>query len=191
MKSRRLTCMGAIAFTPMKLTMLLLIAVVTLSAVLLSSNPLAAQGNPAANPTGVYHTYKACWKVAHPGPLDPPGTAIKCYSSPATFEMGDGSLASTPNSNPDEVFSGLPCPLTSTQQFLWVDQLAGYWNAARFYNASGQSDRGLPARSLCGQDLQLYDRQIDPRLDGLRHHVSGRARTRWDPEQSAVGLLRE
>src|SRR5580658_5815574 len=53
--------------------------------------------NPAANPSGNYHDYKACWKVAHPGPLDPPGTAIKCYSSPETFELGDGSLASNPS----------------------------------------------------------------------------------------------
>src|SRR5579864_7707267 len=57
--------------------------------------------------TTILHTYKACWKVAHPGPLDPPGTAIKCYSGPGTFELGDGSLASTPNSNPDELFSVL------------------------------------------------------------------------------------
>ena len=82
--------------------------------------------NPAANPTGDYHTYRACWNVAHPGPLDPPGTAIKCYSSPAPFEMGDGSLASNPDGKPDETFSGLPCPLTGTQQFLWVDQFFAY-----------------------------------------------------------------
>jgi hypothetical protein len=31
--------------------------------------------NPAANPNGNYHNYKACWKVARPGPLDPPGTS--------------------------------------------------------------------------------------------------------------------
>jgi hypothetical protein len=107
--------------------------------------------NPAANPTGIYHTYKACWKVAHLGPLDPAGTAIKCYSSPATFEMGDGSLASTPNSNPDEVFSGLPCPLTGTQQFLWVDELAGYWNAVRFYNATGQLIEGYRHEVYAGR----------------------------------------
>jgi len=93
--------------------------------------------NPAANPGGDLHTYKACWQVAHPGPLDPSGTAIKCYSSPATFELGDGSLASNPSGVPDEAFSGLPCPLTGTQQFLWVDQLSAYWNAVRFYNSSG------------------------------------------------------
>ena len=98
--------------------------------------------NPAANPNGNYHTYKACWNVTHPGPLDPPGTAIKCYSSPATFELGDGSLASNPSGNPDETFSGLPCPLTGTQQFLWVDQLSAYWNAVRFYNASEQLIEG-------------------------------------------------
>ena len=203
MKSQKLTYMGAITFAVLKSTMLLWIAVVTLSAALASSNPLAAQDkqdhlhrtlgtgnnalttaqsqssafggggsfnlnywsllstvvddqngapsvdplslqppailendNPAANPTGDYHTYKACWKVAHPRPLDPPGTAIKCYSSPETFELGDGSLASNPNGNPDETFGGLPCPLTGTQQFLWVDQLTAYWNAVRFYNAS-------------------------------------------------------
>lgn len=107
--------------------------------------------NPAANPTGVYHTYKACWQVSHPGPLDPPGTAIKCYSSPATFEMGDGSLASDPNGNPDEVFSGLPCPLTGTQQFLWVDQLTAYWNVARFYNANDQLIEGYRHEVYAGR----------------------------------------
>jgi hypothetical protein len=107
--------------------------------------------NPAASPNGNYHTYKACWKVAHPGPLDPPGTAIKCYSSPATFEMGDGSLASTPNGNPDEVFSGLPCPLTGTPQFLWVDQLTGYWNVVRFYNANDQLIEGYRHEVYAGR----------------------------------------
>src|ERR1700677_5299703 len=43
MKFRKLTYMGAITFTLMKSRMLLLIAVVTLSAALVSSNPLAAQ----------------------------------------------------------------------------------------------------------------------------------------------------
>jgi hypothetical protein len=217
MKFRKLTYMGAITFTLMKSRMFLLIAVVTLSAALVSSIPLAAQDkqehlhrtlgtgndalatqfqssalggggsfklnywsllsqvvddqngapsvdplslqppailnndNPAANPTGNYHTYKACWKVAHPGPLDPPGTAIKCYSSPETFELGDGSLASNPNGNPDETFGGLACPLTGTQQFLWVDQLTAYWNAVRFYNASGQLIEGYRLEAYAGR----------------------------------------
>jgi hypothetical protein len=107
--------------------------------------------NPAANPTGNYHTYKACWKVAHPGPLDQPGTAIKCYSSPETFELGDGSLASNPNGNPDETFGGLACPLTGTQQFLWVDQLTAYWNAVRFYNATGQLIEGYRLEAYAGR----------------------------------------
>jgi hypothetical protein len=217
MKFRKLTYMGAITFTLMKSRMSLLIAVVTLAAALVSSNPLAAQDkqehlhrtlrtgndalatqsqssalgvggsfklnywsllsqvvddqkgapsvdplslqppailnndNPAANPTGNYHTYKACWKVAHPGPLDPPGTAIKCYSSPETFELGDGSLASNPNGNPDETFGGLACPLTGTQQFLWVDQLTAYWNAVRFYNATGQLIEGYRLEAYAGR----------------------------------------
>ena len=99
----------------------------------------------------VYHPYKACWKVAHPGPLDPPGTAIKCYSSPATFELGDGSLASTPNGNPDQVFSGLPCPLTGTPQFLWFDQLTAYWNVVRFYNANDQLIEGYRHEVYAGR----------------------------------------
>ncbi len=107
--------------------------------------------NPAANPNGNYHNYKACWKVAHPGPLDPPGTAIKCYSSPATFALGDGSLASNPDGNPDETFGGLPCPLTGTQQFLWVDQLSAYWNAVRFYDASGQLIEGYRHEVYAGR----------------------------------------
>jgi len=217
MKSRKRTYMGAIRFTLMKSTMLLVIAVVTVSAALVSSNPMAAQDkqdhlhrtigtgndalvtqsqwsalggggafklnywsllsqvvddqngapsvdplslqpaailnndNPAAHPRGNYHTYKACWQVAHPGPLDPPGTAIKCYSSPATFELGDGSLASNPKGNPDETFSGLPCPLTGTQQFLWVDQLTAYWNAVRFYNASEQLIEGYRHEVYAGR----------------------------------------
>ena len=101
--------------------------------------------------TTVLHTYKGCWKVAHPGPLDPPGTAIKCYSSPGTFELGDGSLASTPNSNPDELFSGLPCPLTGTPQFLWVDQLTAYWNVVRFYNANDQLIEGYRHEVYAGK----------------------------------------
>ena len=107
--------------------------------------------NPAADPRGNYHAYKACWKVAHPGPLDPPGTAIKCYSSPATFELGDGSLASNPNGNPDETFGGLPCPLTGAQQFLWVDQLTAYWNAVRFYNAGEQLIEGYRLEAYAGR----------------------------------------
>ena len=101
--------------------------------------------------TTIFHTYKACWKVAHPGPLDPPGTAIKCYSGPGTFELGDGSLASTPNSNPDELFSGLPCPLTGTPQFLWVDQLTAYWNVVRFYNANEQLIEGYRHEVYAGK----------------------------------------
>jgi len=108
-----------------------------------SVDPLSLQPPAILQNEGViYHTYKACWKVAHPGPLDPLGTAIKCYSSPATFELGDGSLASDPNSNPDTVFSGLPCPLTGTPQFQWVDQLTAYWNVVRFYNANDQLIEG-------------------------------------------------
>ncbi len=107
--------------------------------------------NPSAHPRGNYHNYKACWKVAHPGPLDPPGTAIKCYSSPATFELGDGSLASNPNGNPDETFSGLPCPLTGAQQFLWVDQLTAYWNAVRFYDANEQLIEGYRHEVYAGR----------------------------------------
>ncbi|MGA7928080.1 MAG: hypothetical protein WCA20_19080 [Candidatus Sulfotelmatobacter sp.] len=107
--------------------------------------------NPAAHPRGNYHTYKACWKVTHPGPLDPPGTAIKCYSSPVTFELGDGSLASNPNGNPDETFGGLPCPLVGTQQFLWVDQLTAYWNAVRFYDASEQLIEGYRLEAYAGR----------------------------------------
>jgi hypothetical protein len=216
MKSQELTYMGAITFTEMKSKMLVLIAVVTLSAALASSNPLAAQekqdhlhrtlgtgnnalatqsqsstlgggsfnlnywsllsqvvddqkgapsvdplslqppailnnDNPAAHPRGNYHTYKACWKVAHPRPLDPPGTAIKCYSGPATFELGDGSLASNPHGNPDETFGGLPCPLTGMQQFLWVDQLTAYWNAVRFYDASEQLIEGYRLEAYAGK----------------------------------------
>jgi|SRR5271168_706030 len=123
-----------------------------------SVNPLTLQppailnnDNPAANPTGNYHNYKACWKVAHPGPLDPAGTAIKCYSSPATFELGDGSLASNPNGNPDETFGGLPCPLTGTQQFLWVDQLTAYWNSVRFYDANEQLIEGYRHEVYAGR----------------------------------------
>jgi hypothetical protein len=101
--------------------------------------------------TAILHTYKACWKVAHPGPLDPPGTAIKCYSGPGTFELGDGSLTSTPNSNPDELFSGLPCPLTGTPQFLWVDQLTAYWNVVRFYNANDQLIEGYRHEVYAGR----------------------------------------
>jgi hypothetical protein len=112
---------------------------------------ILANDNPAANPNGDYHTYKTCWKVAHPGPLDPPGTAIKCYSSPEVFEMGDGSLASDPNSNPDESFSGVPCPLTGTPQFLWVDQVSAYWNAVRFYNTSGQLIEGYRHEAYVGR----------------------------------------
>lgn len=112
---------------------------------------ILSNDNPAANPTGDYHTYKACWKVTDPGPLDPPGTAIKCYSSPATFELGDGSLASSPNGNPDETFGGLPCPLTGTQQFLWVDQLSAYWNAVRFYNAGEQLIEGYRHEVYAGR----------------------------------------
>jgi hypothetical protein len=100
---------------------------------------------------GILHVYKACWKVAHPGPLDPPGTAIKCYSSPGTFELGDGSLASTPNSNPDSLFSGLPCPLTGPQQFLWFDQLTAYWNVVRFYNANEQLIEGYRHEVYAGK----------------------------------------
>jgi hypothetical protein len=107
--------------------------------------------NPAAHPKGNYHNYKGCWKVAHPGLLDPPGTAIKCYSSPATFELGDGSLASNPNGNPDETFSGLPCPLTGAQQFLWVDQLTAYWNAVRFYDANEQLIEGYRHEVYAGR----------------------------------------
>lgn len=112
---------------------------------------ILANDNPAANPNGNYHTYKACWKVAQPGPLDPPGTAVKCYSSPEVFEMGDGSLASDPKGNPDESFSGLPCPLTGTQQFIWVDQVSAYWNAVRFYNASGQLIEGYRHEAYIGR----------------------------------------
>jgi len=65
--------------------------------------------------------------------------------------MGDGSLASNPNGNPDETFSGLPCPLTGTQQFLWVDQLSAYWNAVRFYDASGQLIEGYRHEAYVGR----------------------------------------
>ena len=117
-----------------------------------SVDPLSLQP-PAIlqNDNVIYHTYQACWKVGHPGPLDPPGTAIKCYSSPATFELGDGSLASTPNSNPDTVFSGLPCPLIGPQQFLWVDQLTAYWNVVRFYNANDQLIEGYRHEVYAGR----------------------------------------
>jgi len=113
----------------------------------LSLQPPAILGNDGV----IYHTYKACWKVAHPGPLDPPGTAIKCYSSPATFELGDGSIASTPNSNPDTLFSGLPCPLTGTPRFQWVDQLTAYWNVVRFYNANDQLIEGYRHEVYAGR----------------------------------------
>jgi hypothetical protein len=99
----------------------------------------------------ILHVYKACWKVAHPGPLDPPGTAIKCYSAPGTFELGDGSLASTPNGNPDGLFSGLPCPLTGTPQFLWYDQVTAYWNVVRFYNANEQLIEGYRHEVYAGK----------------------------------------
>jgi hypothetical protein len=216
MRSPKMKYMGTITFTLMKSRMLLLIAVVSLSAVLMSSklsaqdkkdhlhrtlgtvnaalatqsqssvfddrdsfklnywsllsqvvddqngapsvDPLSLQppailnnDNPAAHPRGNYHTYKACWEVTHPGPLDPPGTAIKCYSSPETFKLGDGSIASNPSGKPDETFSGLPCPLTGTQQFLWVDELTAYWNAVRFYNASAQLIEGYRLEAYAGR----------------------------------------
>jgi hypothetical protein len=113
----------------------------------LSLQPPAILGNEGV----VFHTYQACWKVAHPGPLDPPGTAIKCYSGPAMFEMGDGSLASNPNGKPDTFFSGVPCPLTGTPQFLWVDQATAYWNAVRFYNANDQLIEGYRSEVYVGK----------------------------------------
>jgi hypothetical protein len=113
--------------------------------------PLLFNDNPVANPHGVYHIYKACWQVAHPGRLDPPGTAIKCYSSPATFELGDGSLASNPTGLPDTFFSGVTCPVTGPQQFSTADQAAAYWNAVRFYNASGQLIEGYRNEAYIGK----------------------------------------
>ena len=65
--------------------------------------------------------------------------------------MGDGSLASDPNGNPDTFFSGVPCPLTGTQQFLFVDQASAYWNAVRFYNASGQLIEGYRHEAYLGK----------------------------------------
>jgi hypothetical protein len=117
-----------------------------------SVDPQSLQPVPVLQGFGfVFHTYKACWQVAHPGALDPPGTAIKCYSSPATFEVGDGSLASAPGGNPDTFFSGVTCPVTGPQQFSTADQAAAYWNAVRFYNASGQLIEGYRNEAYIGK----------------------------------------
>ena len=115
-------------------------------------DPQSLQPVPILGHNGVvFHTYKACWQVAHPGKLDPPGTAIKCYSGPATFELGDGSLASDPSGNPDTFFSGVTCPVTGPQQFSTADQAAAYWNAVRFYNASGQLIEGYRNEAYIGK----------------------------------------
>jgi hypothetical protein len=49
------------------------------------------------------------------------------------------------------VFSGLPCPLTGTPQFLWFDQLTAYWNVVRFYNANDQLIEGYRHEVYAGK----------------------------------------
>ena len=219
MKSRKLTYVGAVTFTVMKSTMLLLIAVVTLTATLALSNPLAAQDkqdhlhrtlgagndptatqsqssalggggssdlnywsllsqvvddqngapsvdplslqppailnndNPAANPSGNYHTYKACWKVDHPRATGPAGYGHQVLQQSCDVRDGRREPREQPQWQPRRDVWRLTVCLDRHAAVSMGRPTLRLLERRSLLQRKRTADRGLSPRSLCRQDL--------------------------------------